>query len=432
MNLTSDPLTQVPAIEAPVFPPLPHYEAHVLDNGMPVWLVPMGTQPVLELQVVYRGGGAYEAKSGLDAFTLPLLAEGTRRFSAVQLAQAWDDLGAHYSVQSGAETSTLSVSGLTETLPQMLPLMAELMLNAQFPAQEYEVHHQRVAQRLEVEQRKTGSRAMRAFVQALFGVGHPYAGLLTSEAFSAIHPEDVMAHYYQVLAPGRASVYVAGQFDPEQVLHLLNTEFGRFTPRDAQPANRTLTEAPALAAGRHMVPMPDNAQSTLRVGLKGIARTHPDYYNLKLLLTVLGGYFGSRLMQNIREAKGYTYGITAQYRGLAQAGYLTIGCDTAPQYVSDTLNQVRHELKRLRTEPVGEAELEQVRRYVVGRMALDQETPFQVADLLKSLTQLGVSLEAHRRGWQQALATPPEALQQLARRHLPLDQLVEVVAGEPL
>ena len=199
----------------------------MLDNGIPVWLVPMGTQPVLEVQVVYRAGSAHEAKPGLDAFTLPLLAGGTRRYSALQLAEAWDALGAHYGVQSGSEASTLSVSGLTETLPQLLPLLTELMLNALFPAPEYELHHQRVAQRLEVEQLKTGSRAAQAFVQALFGAQHPYAGVLTPEAFSAIHPEDVQAHYYQVLAPGRAAVYVAGQFDTDQVLRLLNSELGQ-------------------------------------------------------------------------------------------------------------------------------------------------------------------------------------------------------------
>ncbi len=424
--------TQAPA-EAPLAPKaLPSVALAHLSNGTPVHLIRFGAQPVSEVQLVYRAGHSHEAKSALDGLVLKMLTEGTARYDALALAQAFDGLGAFVQTQPGYEVSTISLSVLTRRVADALPLLAEVALAPTFPQQEWDRYRERTRQGLTVEQRKTSYHARRAFLRLAYGEHHPYAANLGADELTAITHADLVAHHQARYAGAPMAILVSGQFEPEAMLSALEGHFGGLAPLAATPS-RAAGVRPQPTSGRRFIPLPGQLQATLRVGLGDdgrFQRGHADYPALRLLTTVLGGYFGSRLMSNVREEKGYTYGIHAQWVALRHGGHLLIGTDVANAYVEPTLVEIRRELDRLCAEPIGADELHIARNYLLGRMLSEQETPFQVADIVKNQVVNELPADDYLHLFDRISAVTAEELLRLAQSYLRPERLLTVVCGD--
>lgn len=426
--------TQPPALSPLVAKALPPVQEHRLSGGLPVLLVRFGTQPVSEVQLLYRAGHSYELLPGLDGLLLRMLTEGTRTRSALELAQALDSLGAYVNTQSGYEVSAVSLSVLSRRAPEALALLAEIVRSPSLPPDEWTQLSDRTRQSLAVEQRKTAYHARRAFSRLAYGEAHPYAAQLGLPELDAITHGHLVGHHVACYAPGPSAILVAGQFEPTALLAALEQQFGQVQPAAAtERASRAAAEAPAATAGRRHIPLPGQVQSTLRMGLGDdgrFRREHLDYPALRLLTTVLGGYFGSRLMSNIREEKGYTYGIHAQWSALRYGGHFVIGTDVATAYVEPTLEETRRELDRLCHVPIPAAELDVARNYLLGRLLSEQETPFQVADILKNQRVNELPDTDYLHVFEQIRAQTPDSLQALAQSYFKPERMITVVCGE--
>lgn len=424
--------SQAPSLASLSAKALPPIQTVQLSSGVPVHLVRFGTQPVGELQLIYRGGHSYEPKPGLDTAMLKMLTEGSRHRDSQALAEALDAQGAFVQTSPGYEVSAVSLSVLSRRFAAALKVVRELIYEPAFAEEEWSRYQQRTRQALAVEQQRTSYHARRGFVRMAYGEQHPYASVLGLSELDAISRTDLVDYHGQLFAGGPMAILVAGNFDADEVLRALDTELPMAPAPDAG-ASRAASMQPSPTSGRHHLPLPGLMQATLRIGYGDdgrFRRTAPDYAPMRLLTTVLGGYFGSRLMSNIREEKGYTYGIHAQWSAMRYGGHMLIGTDVANAFVEPTLREVRLELDRLCQDLIPANELQTARNYLLGRMLSEQETPFQVADILKNQLVNGLTPSEYTALFERIQATTAEELRNLAQAYFRPERLLEVISGE--
>jgi len=419
--------TQAPALQ-PVRPrPFPAVRQATLPGGLPIYLIASGNQPVLELQWVFYGGSAHEAQPGQASMAAKMLSEGTRHHTGVAFAQKLDDHGASFSAQSGYEMTTLGFSSLSRTLGHTLPLLAEAALQPAFAERDYALLQRRTLQSLSIEEKKTTYQAHRAFMQRLYGPGHPYGQSLSAPDLERLTVDATQAFHGQHLRPEGSFIVAAGRFDEDLLFRFFESLLAGAAP--AQPAPTRSLLPPQPTPGLHLVTMPDNLQSTVELGHPATPRNHPDFHQIRLAVMILGGYFGSRLMQNIREDKGYTYGIGGGWNALRRAGHLGIRTDVANEFVADTLHQVHLEMERICTDLVDDEELIRAKNYLLGRILAGQETPYQLAETLKTLLVNDLPVSDIATGIEVINHTTPQDILRICQQYLHPADMVQVVAG---
>lgn len=403
-----------------------------LRNGIPVYMVQFGTQEITELMALFPAGRSFEPAPAIASFTSKMLLEGTKSYSSLEFARKMNEYGAFIHPESGFESANWELSSLTKHLDNTVPLLAELLLEPRFPASELANLKERTLQNLEVEEQKTGFIARKEFNRLLHGNDHPYGRPTEREDVSALEIPELQSFHGKHFSLSNCTFIACGRFDEDKLLATLEKHFGAAfsAPVIDTAQSQAQVEPAAHPTGLHYFEMPDSMQATVRVGHKGLKRNHPDYFPLQVLTTVLGGYFGSRLMKNIREDKGYTYGIGSAWLSMKYGGTFLIQTDVGNEYIKPTLEEIKKEMKRLIEDGLPEEEVRLVKNYMLGRSASARETPSQIAGQIKSylVNELPFSLFDDKFDIVQSVTA--EDLHQLAIKYLHPDQLLEVVAGK--
>lgn len=408
---------------------LPRTHIEYLRNGIAVHLVQYGTTPVIELQAVFRAGRSYEERVGEAGYMAAMLTEGTARHTGLQLSQALDAAGAWISPDTDAEYLGISLTTLPKHLHTTLPLLHDVLLEPTFPKMEWDQMKRRNLQRMQVDARRTAYLAGRKFRHQLFGATHPYGMHIGAGELAELELSHLTAYHSNYLGLNNVRFVAAGSFDEKELLRELDQQFGSYSI-DKAPRLTSLAQGsvPMGNSGRHHLPL-EGMQSSLRLGHLGFPRSHPDYYAMNLVNTLFGGYFGSRLMRNIREDKGYTYGIYSAWMSEAYDGYLLITADVGNEYVEDTIAQVKIEMRRLMDEPVPADELELVKQYITGESLRKRETPFQIAELLSFSLMNNLDFSELNKRYEIIHALTVEDVQRLAQTYYKPDNLLEIVCG---
>jgi zinc protease len=356
-----------------------------LPNGVELFFVSGGSQEVIKIELVFPAGRWYESVPGAAYFTGNLLSKGTAKKSSFEIAQTFDRFGAHLEVQPGLDFVSISVYGLTKYFTPVFDLLLELMREASFPEKELEQHKSIFIQNLKINEEKTSFLASKAFRKKLFGDLHPYGIELEVDDVQKIKQDDLKAHYSRLF--NNLKVFVSGKIDSATEYRILDS-FASFS-------NGNLNGKSVAASGsksfHERIAKEGSVQASVRMGKKSVIRTHPDYASAIFVSHILGGYFGSRLMKNIREEKGLTYGIYASLHPLQHDAYLAIGTDVDKENIDITLDEIRKELKTLRTERINAEELNVAKNHFIGSFQAEITTPFAHADKIKtiSLSDLG-------------------------------------------
>ena len=408
---------------------LPRYESTKLDNGLPVYFLPYGNAEVIEVKAVFQAGKSYQSKAGLAAATANMLSEGTKNYSALALSQALDQQGAWMGPEVAHESLTLSLTTLTKHIPATLPLLAEVIFEPTFPKDRFDLFKARKAESLSVKELKTSFQAPRTFGHLLFGKEHPYGMHLSRTELQDVALDDVKAYHSTFLAKGPYALIFTGQFDEKVIIGLLNEFFGEKNRAEVQGDSKAAGLKSQNVSGRHVAAV-EGMQSTVRLGHVGFRRSHPDYYRVKLVDTILGGYFGSRLMANIREDKGYTYGIYSNWVSLKHDGYFMIQGDVGNEYVEPTIKEVYFEMNRLIQDGVDQAELDLVKNYIIGKNISNRETPFQLGDIILYAVVNGISFEELDQQFEIIQSVQAKEIREIAEKYFKPEALLEVVAGK--
>jgi len=410
--------------------PLPAFESYVLSNGIPVYTLHYGNADVVDIRLLFDVGSAHCSKAGMPRFMFSNLQEGTASYSSLALAERLDEYGAWISPDLGGEHSSIGLTSLKRHLPNTLPLLREVAFFPTFPEEEFEKMRIRSFQKLKVQEEKTKTQASRNFSRLMFGKAHPYGRSMNADVLRAISLEEGKEFYQSYFHVGNARIVVVGNFEDDEVRTLLEKNFGSL-PKPENPLKST-----SLAIGRTITPgkglhyfeMGD-MQGTVRMGHLAFKRKHPDFYPMAVVNTILGGYFGSRLMQNIREDKGYTYGIYSGWVAMRHTGFFVVQTDVGNAYIKPTIEEVHKEIQRLRTELVPEEELMMVKNYMFGQTINHRETPFQLGDLIKFSVMNDIPFSEIDKKFDIIESITAEDVLRLAQTYLKPEDMLEVVCG---
>ncbi|MGA0557067.1 M16 family metallopeptidase [Larkinella sp. VNQ87] len=419
--------TEVPEYKKIEEVKIPAVAETALDNGQPVYWINAGQQPVIRLEIIFDAGAWYEPLTGVSSLAMKMLTEGTHSQTSAQISEYFDRYGAFLEPQSGSNRASLAVYGLTKHLPALLPRIQEMLADSVMP--DKELNHQKniTLQNLRVNLEKNNFVAGRLIREKVFGKNHPYGRNQQPESLEALD-RAVVADFYQQRIQNRPFRIVASGQVTETEIMLLNQYFGQQTAEPALSVNgaqKTVLGDPTPV----LVEKEGSLQSSIRLGRLLFTRSHPDYFPVLVLNEVLGGYFGSRLMKNIREDKGFTYGIWSNLSMFPNEGYWLIGTDVKRENTQETLDEIGKEIQRLRDEPVPADELETVRNYMAGSYVGSLNTPFELADRYKTVLFDGLPADHLSTYIERLRAVTAEQVQEMARRYLPDSSLIEVVVG---
>ncbi|MGH9773471.1 MAG: M16 family metallopeptidase [Candidatus Acidiferrales bacterium] len=342
-----------------------------LVNGLEIVLVELRAFPKISAQLFFRSGNAEVAhrSPGLAEMTAAVVRTGTEMRSSRRIEEDLRRIGADLGTSSGADTTAISISGLSEFASELLEIVADLARNASFPQEEVEREKRQRIEELKVERATPEFLASERFRRVIFGE-HPYAIIAPKEEnIRAYRREELIAFYGAHYVPANGLLVAVGDFRSEEIFDRIEKIFGAWqAPRPAETAR----PEPPQHRGRKiaLVHLPEKVQTVILVGNRAITRHSPDWHRLMLANAIFGGAFNSRLVMNIREQKGYTYSPRSGVTSLRQHGYFSVQAAVRNEVVAATLTEIFYELDRMRALPVGEEELADARNYLSGVFSL--------------------------------------------------------------
>jgi zinc protease len=362
---------------------LPHPQEATLANGLRVMVLEDRRLPRVSFQVIMRGAGGYydpAAQIGLSGITAQMMREGTTTQSSQAISQALETMAANLNVFSGASSSaaTLQGSALSENLPRLFELAADVLLNPSFPADEWERLKTRTRAGLIQQRTQPQFLAQERFSKVVYG-DHP-AGRVsaTPETLDAITREAMIECHRARFVPDHALIAFAGDITLAAARTLVESKLGAW--KKAGIAKPPVTEPGAAGAAKgYMVARPSSVQTTFVVGAQSMARTDPDYIPLTVANRVLGGTMG-RLFRHLREEKGYTYGVGSGFSALAHRGQWSASTSVRTEVTEPALTDLLADIEGMRTAAVPEKELNDHKRAIVAGFALSLESPEQLLD----------------------------------------------------
>ena len=404
---------------------LPAAAVTTLPGGARLHVLANAAQPVVRLQAVFRAGKIAEPRPSLASLTARMLLEGTATRTARQIADEVAFYGASLDCDAGFDRSTLTLYCLTRHLPALLPLVLDVLNNPVFLEDELAQLKTRTIQNVSVERQKTSFLASERFNELLFGAETAYGRPFDADAYQALTADEARDFHRAAYSFANVEVFLCGEVAAER--DAVAAAFSRAQTGVAPVVAPPISEA--ILAADDWVTVPGSLQASLRLGRAWPALHHPDTHRLKLLVNVLGGYFGSRLMRNIREDKGLTYGIYASVAPREHGASLVIGADVKGESADFAVSEIRQEMRRLQEELIPADELETVKNYLLGKFANELSTVFEQCDKYKNLVFMGLPATYYDDFIQQTEAADAEILRALAQEYLAPEALLTVIAG---
>lgn len=406
-----------------------HAESMKLDNGIPVFTINAGSQELSKVEFIFKAGMYFQERTLLSSATNTLLECGTSKYSALQISENIDFFGSFLELGVGQDFASVTLYSLNKYLSESLGYVEEILKDAVFPQQEIDIYLANKKQKHLINSKKVNYLARRKYSQLLFGEKHPYGVDVQNTDFDTLTKDQINQFYRSYYNSANCFIVVSGKI-PGHLHDFLNERFGKNNWGGKNPALRIPLTIQSTTQNKHLVEKTDAIQSAIRVGRILFNKTHPDYFNFQVLNIILGGYFGSRLMANIREDKGYTYGIGSSITSLVNSGYFTISTEVGADVTSNALEEIYKEIKRLREEPVSAGELETVRNYILGQFLRSVDGPFALAEKFKAIYEFGLDYSYYEKYFQSVKNVTPAQLMELANKYLQEKDLIECVAGK--
>jgi len=400
------------------------YEKFVLDNGVEVYAINGGPEDVLQIEWVFYAGNWFEEKNLVAASTNFLLKNGTSGKNAFQLNEHFEYFGSHLNRHCYNETATISLHSLSKHLEVLLPVIKELISDSVFPEEEISTYKQNMKQRLNVNLKKCDFVAHRLIDKYVYGEEHPYGRFTRFEDFDSITREELIKFYQQYYLNGKMIIFVAGKL-PGNIFSLLNKNFGDLK-NQAVTANDIAIQ-PADEKKYRVMNDPNGVQGAIRLGTPFPNRRHPDFLKAQVLNVLFGGFFGSRLMTNIREDKGYTYGIHSYVQNHIHQTAWIISTEAGRDVCEPAIVEVYKEMELLRNESVDDEELLLVRNYMMGSLLADLDGPFQIINRWKNIILNGLDESYFYKSIDTIKTVSSSELQELANKYLLPENFYELV-----
>ena len=418
---------EIPAINKVKKFSTPDYEINYLDNGIPCYILKIDDPDIIKMEIIYDAGRIYEKYRALAKSTASLLKEGTSNMSSSKIAETIDYYGASISTGANMDTSVIQLYALGKYFDNLIPVIHEIVTEAVFPEDEIEKFKRRNIDSLKIELSKNEVLAYRHFTEKIFGKDHPYGYNTTKEDYLNISREKLLDHFHSFFVPDNMKIFLTGKIDKEK-LDILNKTFGSIPVGTNDHKNKIIPVANSQT-GKFKYENKRIHQTSIRIGKRLFNRTHPDYPGMYFLNTILGGYFGSRLSENIREDKGYTYGIYSTIDMMLKDGYFMISTDVGNEYLDNTLKEIYKEIDLLRTTPVSEEEMQLVKNYIKGNFLSMVNGPLHSINLIKTIQLSKLNNNFFTDFLREIDNIDTKQVMNFAKKYLDPDSFTEVLVG---
>jgi len=359
---------------------LPIPKEWIVSDNLNVAYFDLVKQALIKVEFIYKAGKWHEPVSGLSYFTAQMLEKGVGTKTSSHVAEVFDLFGAHVEISPGFDYTSISLYSLSDKLKDVLPLFLEMLQYPSFPEEELELMKGIFSQNLKVNNEKNSYVASKLIRKNIFGDRHPYGNTIEEGDIINITTNVMHSFFNQCFSP--IQIYITGSLTSDQ-LNLVNTQIGGFKSGQikTESANHLITSGLKEESQQKQ----ESVQTSIRMGKRSINKGHKDFFSLLFLNHILGGYFGSRLMKNIREEKGLTYGIHSSLNTFNKDSFFTIGADVNRENQEITVYEIRNELKKLSTEKIPEQELSIAKNHFIGSIQLDMANPFSVVEKMKNI-----------------------------------------------
>jgi len=405
---------------------LKNCDRYTLDNKVPVYAMNAGAQDVVMVEWVFDAGNWFDKQPMVAATTNFLIKNGTTSKTAYQINDFFEFHGAYLNRTCYNETASITLHCLSKHLETLLPVVREIIETSIFPEEELAIYIQNQKQRLSVNLQKCDFIANRLIDEYLFGINHPYGTYSNAEDYDALNTDLLKTFYKQYYLNGSCKIFVAGKM-PTGYESMLNKAFGTLPLHADTPV---VVEHPIVTAAQKKVEIindENGVQGAIRMARPFPNRHHPDFQKAHVLNTLFGGFFGSRLMSNIREDKGYTYGIHSYFQNHVHASAWMISTEAGRDVCAATITEVLKEMELLRNELVDMEELNLVRNYMIGSLLGDLDGPFQLIGRWKNYVLNGLDENYFYKSIETIKSVTPQELQRLANTYLQPDDFYELV-----
>ncbi len=417
-----------PPLHGITIPPLQEPHTIGLGNGLNLSLLEGGSQGVAKVDFIFPSGSVQAAKTLVASTTNTLLAEGTQTMTSLEVSEKLDYYGAYLWQYTNYHYSVFTFFCLSRYLPELLPVVEQIVKTPAFPQEEIDIYLNRRRQEFLVDLQKVKILSARKFNKTMFGEGHPYSNMLEMPNFDDITRDDLVDFHRRTYTPTNAHIIAAG-LPGKDFPKLMDHYFGQNWP--TMPSIDDSVPEAAKPGQASVFDQYDWAiQSSVRIGRPLFNRSHPDFIPLSILNTILGGYFGSRLMTNIREEKGLTYGIGSSIVPMKHGGYWMISTEVKAENRELAVQEIFNEMAKLRNEPVDGDELELVKNYLMGEMIRTFDGPLATSDQFRGQWVVGLGMKYFNRFAEIINSITSEQLHQLAQTYLQPEDFITVVAGK--
>ncbi|HEX3010377.1 MAG TPA: pitrilysin family protein [Bacteroidales bacterium] len=403
---------------------------YTLGNGVPLFAIDNGDQDILKIDLIFPAGNWYQAVPLVAFAANNQMSEGSFSKSASEIANLMDFYGAYTNFSVDKDNATVGVLVLKKYLKQVLPLFYEILTEPAYKESELDIFRNKHKQIFEIEQSKVKNIARVKLSQMIFGQEHPYGYVIEKSDFDNLTSTRLKEFFNLNYNLAGAKIVLSGKINSDDI-DVINQYFGRKinSPRVPLPKHYGVAPDDNRIC---FIEKADAVQSAIRIGKVFANKQDPDYTGLTILNVILGGYFGSRLMKNIREEKGFTYGINSLLISFIRSGYLAITTEVGSSVTNEAISEIYKELKILRTEVVPEEELERVKNYMLGETVRMFDGPFAQADSFISILEYDLGYEYYYNFIEQLNRITSDEILQLAQKHLKEEDFYQVVVGAPL
>ena len=403
---------------------LPSPKTFQLSNGINLHSIEGVQQDIIKVEFIFKAGKWFESKVGLSHFTAQMIERGTVEKNSAQLAEFFDRYGAHIEISPGLDFTSIALYSLSKNLDHVFPAFLEMLKTPSFPENELRQMKDVFIQNLKINNEKNSYLASKALRKNIFGSTHPYGSSIEPEDANNLIRKDLLQYFEEYLVP--SEIFVVSKGDNHTVEYIIN---------DVSLSHIKSHSKNAISSGQsskqffQKIDKANSVQSSVRLGAKTISRNHPDYFNLLFLNHILGGFFGSRLMKNIREEKGLTYGIQSSINSLVNESFMVIGADVNKENENLIFKEIKNELIELQTSKIEESELEAAKGHFIGSIQSDTANPFSVAEKIKTIKLFSLPYNYYQALLDRVYSITSQQLLNTAQSYLRDDDFYKVVVG---
>ncbi len=400
-------------------------EKQTLRNGIDLFSLRSGSQEVLQLDILINTGKYNEVHNGSAFFAGKMLSEGIPGMSSSEISELLDSLGAQIDINPGLDQLEISIHCLSKHFLELSGVLKDMLTSPTIPEKELDTLKNIRLQSLHVNNEKSGFVASKLFRESLFGSKHPYGIVLNDDDILSTNQMIVQDYVRENIINQPFTLIASGNYT-DQILESIVATFEGIDI--GTPNVPDIVESTSLG-GNIYEEKNDAVQTSIRIGCTSLSMNHPDYLTLLVTNEILGGYFGSRLMKNIREEKGLTYGISSGIAHLTHGNYFIVSADVKKENREEAIEEIKKEISILQTQLVSDDELDTVRNYMLGQIQSSVNTPFELAAKFKLLFVHGLDYSYYTSLIHTINHVTPGEILEISNKSLPLDSMRVISVG---